>query len=51
MHKSNPGAIRKSWWLPEGNAARHGGVAWLRHYYPSLYRTLAEWVPAAAQLT
>jgi len=51
MHRDRPGAIRKSWWIPEGNAARHGGVAWLRRYYPSLYRTLIEWVPSASELT
>jgi len=51
MHRDRPGAIRKSWWIPEGNAARHGGVAWLRRYYPSLYRTLVDLVPSAAELT
>lgn len=37
MHRDDPWRLRKSWWLP-GNAARFGQVAWLRRYYPSLYR-------------
>lgn len=51
LHARRPGAIRKSWWIPEGNAARHGGVAWLRRYYPSLYRQLCAWMPDAARIT
>lgn len=46
MHKREPWRVRKSWWLP-GASGRHGGVAWLRRYYPSLYRQLIEWFPRA----
>lgn len=46
MHAREPWRVRKSWWVP-GAAARHGGVAWLRHYYPSLFRQLCEWMPMA----
>lgn len=38
-HKVKPWLIRKSWWLP-GAHAKSGGVAWLRHYYPSLWAKL-----------
>lgn len=49
-HKREPGRVRKSWWVP-GASARHGGTAWLRHYYPSLFRQLCDWVPCARALT
>lgn len=38
-HKAKPWLIRKSWWIP-GAHAKHGGVAWLRRYWPSLYAKL-----------
>jgi hypothetical protein len=38
-HRHKPWMIRKSWWLP-GAHAKHGGVAWLKRYWPSLFRTL-----------
>lgn len=41
MHREEPWRIRKSWWLP-GSHGRHGGVAWLRRYYPSLWQTHCE---------
>lgn len=44
MHRREPWRIRKSWWIP-GASARHGYTAWLRHYYPSLYRRIADLVP------
>lgn len=44
MHRRDPWRIRKSWWLP-GASARHGYTAWLRHYYPSLYRRIVDLVP------
>lgn len=47
MHRDCPGRVRKSWWLPGGQTAR-GQVAWLRRYYPSLYRTLCGWMPDAS---
>lgn len=50
MHRDRPGMIRKSWWLPGGHAA-DGQVAWLRRYYPSLYRKLLSWMPDASLLT
>jgi 3'-phosphoadenosine 5'-phosphosulfate sulfotransferase (PAPS reductase)/FAD synthetase len=46
MHAREPWRIRKSWWLP-GASGRHGGITWLRRYYPSLYRQLLEWFPRA----
>lgn len=50
MHAREPWRVRKSWWLP-GAHGRHGGVAWLRHYYPALYRQLVEWIPAVQGAT
>lgn len=50
MHRDRPGMIRKSWWLPGGHAA-DGQVAWLRRYFPSLYRRLVSWMPDASLLT
>lgn len=44
MHAHEPWRVRKSWWLP-GASARHGGVAWLRHYWPDLYTQLCLWIP------
>lgn len=44
MHADNPGLIRKSWWLP-GEQTANGQVAWLKRYYPSLYRRLCGWMP------
>lgn len=50
LHRDEPWRVRKSWWLP-GADARWGGVAWLRHYWPSLYRQLEEWMPDARRMT
>jgi 3'-phosphoadenosine 5'-phosphosulfate sulfotransferase (PAPS reductase)/FAD synthetase len=50
LHKDEPWRVRKSWWLP-GADARWGGVAWLRWYWPSLYRQLESWMPDASRLT
>lgn len=47
MHREEPDRIRKSWWLP-GSHGAEGQIAWLRRYYPSLYRQLREWMPDAA---
>lgn len=47
--REEPWRVRKSWWIP-GADARWGGVAWLRHYWPSLYRQLCEWLPDARRL-
>lgn len=47
MHHREPWKVRKSWWLPAGSNTRHGGVSWLRHYYPSLYGLLCTWIPDA----
>lgn len=47
MHRAEPWRVRESWWIPESNTSRYGGVAWLRRYYPSLYRQLAAWMPDA----
>lgn len=46
MHQREPWRIRKSWWIP-GSAGRHGGISWLRRYYPSLFARLREWFPRA----
>ena len=51
MHAREPWRVRKSWWVPEASSQRHGGVAWLRHYFPTLYRKLAEWVPRAQSIS
>lgn len=48
MHSREPWRIRKSWWIP-GASSRYGGVAWLRRYYPSLYRDLSDMLPDASQ--
>lgn len=50
MHRAEPWMIRKSWWLP-GTSARHGQIAWLRRYWPSLYRQLRAWMPHASTLS
>jgi 3'-phosphoadenosine 5'-phosphosulfate sulfotransferase (PAPS reductase)/FAD synthetase len=46
MHAREPWTVRKSWWIP-GAASSHGYTAWLRHYWPSLYRQLCDWMPQA----
>lgn len=46
MHRDDPSRIRVAWWLPAGHT-QDGQVAWLRRYYPSLYRTLLSWMPDA----
>ncbi len=48
-HERDPWRVRKSWWLP-GSSSDRGGVTWLRHYYPSLYRRMLEWFPRAQSL-
>lgn len=45
MHRTEPWRVRESWWIPEANTARYGGIAWLRRYYPSLWRQLRAWMP------
>lgn len=50
MHADEPWRIRKSWWLP-GDSARFGQVAWLRRYWPSLFRQMEEWMPSAGTFT
>lgn len=49
LHERAPWHVRKSWWLP-GSNSRHGEVAWLRHYYPSLFAKFKEWFPRAQSL-
>lgn len=39
-HRAKPWLIRKSWWIP-GAHAKHGQVAWLQRYWPSLHAKLA----------
>lgn len=50
LHREEPWRLREEWWVPSDKAARHGQVAWLARYYPSLYRQLRAWMPDAAQL-
>lgn len=47
QHREEPWRLREEWWVPSAKSARHGQVAWLRRYYPSLYRQLCEWMPDA----
>lgn len=47
MHADEPWRVRKSWWIP-GAATRHGGIVWLRRYWPSLYAELCRMLPDAA---
>jgi len=47
MHERRPWDVRKAWWLPGGHSTRNGGVAWLKHYFPTLYDQLCEWIPGA----
>jgi 3'-phosphoadenosine 5'-phosphosulfate sulfotransferase (PAPS reductase)/FAD synthetase len=49
MHRREPWTVRKSWWIPGSQGAR-GQVTWLRHYWPSLYLRLCEWIPAVKGL-
>lgn len=49
-HRIEPWRVRKSWWLP-GTHASFGGVSWLRHYWPSLYRKLRSMLPDASRHT
>lgn len=49
MHRHEPWAVRKSWWIPGAHGAL-GQVTWLRHYWPSLYLRLVEWIPAVKGL-
>jgi len=50
MHAREPWRLRKSWWIP-GASSRHGGTAWLRHYYPTLFRRLLQWIPSERSFT
>ena len=50
MHRDEPWRVRKSWWLP-GTSARYGQAAWLRRYYPSLYRRALQWFPDLGQVS
>lgn len=43
-----PERIREGWWVPGEQAAARGAVVWLRHYYPELYRRLAQEWPEVA---
>ena len=48
-HTKEPWRIRKSWWLP-GSHSRFGAAAWLRRYYPSLWRVFLDIWPSARSL-
>ncbi len=47
LHRDEPWRLREEWWVPSEKSARHGQIAWLRRYYPSLYRQLLAWMPDA----
>lgn len=49
-HAREPWMVRKSWWLP-GHASAMGGMAWLRHYWPSLYEQAKQLVSHANLFT
>lgn len=49
QHSREPWRVRKSWWV-QGAAGLQGGIQWIRHYYPSLYGKLVEWMPHAQSL-
>ena len=51
MDAQEPWRVREEWWVPSEIQTGMGRVAWLRHYYPSLYRMLIEWMPAATRNT
>jgi 3'-phosphoadenosine 5'-phosphosulfate sulfotransferase (PAPS reductase)/FAD synthetase len=48
-HRRKPWLVRKSWWLP-GDQSCLGEIAWLKHYYPSLYRQMCDWWPDARRM-
>lgn len=50
MHGSDPGRIRKSWWVG-GASNAHGHVRWLAHYWPSLFARLCSVMPHARRMT
>lgn len=43
----NPGLLRMAWWIP-GSSASLGQGAWLRQYWPSLYRKWVELQPTGS---
>jgi 3'-phosphoadenosine 5'-phosphosulfate sulfotransferase (PAPS reductase)/FAD synthetase len=49
-HRDEPWRLRKSWWLP-GSGTAYGQTAWLRRYYPSLYRQMCAWMPDSRRMT
>ena len=49
-HRLKPWLIRKSWWIPGAHAA-HGAASWLKRYWPSLFRKLAEFTYDARSYT
>jgi phosphoadenosine phosphosulfate reductase len=49
-HAREPWRVRKSWWLP-GQSSNHGQMAWLRHYWPSLYELARELVIGAQRMS
>jgi hypothetical protein len=49
MHREEPWRLREEWWVPGATGARYGQYAWLRRYYPSLWRQLREWMPEIGQ--
>lgn len=53
QHRDAPWLIRKSWWIPGGGGGwhSHGGYAWLRRYYPSLFDQASKWFPDLEQMS
>jgi 3'-phosphoadenosine 5'-phosphosulfate sulfotransferase (PAPS reductase)/FAD synthetase len=48
LHRERPWAVRKSWWVC-GRDKTH--AAWLRHYYPSLYRLWRDFMPTVETMS
>ena len=47
MDSAEPWRIREEWFAPSEIQTGMGRVAWLRHYYPSLFRKVDTWMPLA----
>ncbi len=48
MFHPQPERVREGWWVPGESAAAHGGLVWLKHYYPDLFARLAREFPEVA---
>lgn len=48
---AEPFALRKSWWVCGGGPARYGHYAWLRRWWPDLWRVAATIDPEVAAIS